>query len=211
MPATSESAASRAYASMRARILDGELPGGSLVSENEIAAQLGVSRTPVREAFHRLQTEGWMQLYPKRGAVVVPIGRREARDVLEARRVIEEWAASGLDDAARAALAERLVELADEQERVAGTRDLDEFARLDARFHQEIVDAGGNDVLSAVYRGFDDRQRRMTSRAVAAEPARLDRVVEQHRRLAAALGAGSTFAEVLERHFADIHRELTAD
>ncbi|NKS66646.1 GntR family transcriptional regulator, partial [Rhodococcus hoagii] len=54
-------------------ILSGALPGGELISEGEIASRMGSSRTPVREAFLRLEAEGWMRLYPKRGALIVPI------------------------------------------------------------------------------------------------------------------------------------------
>ncbi|WP_223286039.1 GntR family transcriptional regulator [Kocuria atrinae] len=60
-------AAERAYAHAKARILTGELDG-ELLSEGIVADELGVSRTPVREAFLRLQAEGLMRLYPKRGA-----------------------------------------------------------------------------------------------------------------------------------------------
>ena len=67
---TEASAADAAYAKVKERILDGDLAGGTMVSEGTIADELGMSRTPVREAFLRLQVEGWMRLYPKRGALI---------------------------------------------------------------------------------------------------------------------------------------------
>ena len=79
------SATDRAYHETRGRILDGELAGGDVITEGQVSTSLGISRTPVREAFLRLQAEGLLQLYPKRGAVVVPVSVEEATSVMEAR------------------------------------------------------------------------------------------------------------------------------
>src|SRR4051812_18170722 len=86
-------AARRAYAEVKERLLDGRFAGGTLLSENEIAQRLGLSRTPVRQAFVQLEAEGLLELYPRRGALVVPVSASEADDVLEARLLIEQHAA----------------------------------------------------------------------------------------------------------------------
>ena len=83
----------RAYAHVKERILEGIYPGGELLSEGEVAAQLDMSRTPVREAFLLLEAEGLMRLYPKRGALVVPVSAEEINEVLETRLVIERHCA----------------------------------------------------------------------------------------------------------------------
>ena len=93
MSTATPSAADRVYAQVKRDILGGGLPGGSLVTEGGLAEVAGVSRTPVREALLRLEGEGLVRLYPKKGALVVPPSVDDARDVLEARVVIEEWAA----------------------------------------------------------------------------------------------------------------------
>src|SRR6476661_10958272 len=87
------SAATRAYDHLKRAVLDGTHPGGTLLTEGEVAEQLGVSRTPVREALLRLEAEGLVRLYPKKGALVIPVSAQEARDVVEARELIEQWAA----------------------------------------------------------------------------------------------------------------------
>lgn len=66
-------AAERAYRFTKAGILDGTLPAGELISEGQVARPLQLSRTPVREAFLQLQAEGLLKLFPKRGALVVPV------------------------------------------------------------------------------------------------------------------------------------------
>src|SRR6187200_2264814 len=106
------SAAQIAYDYVKERLLDGRFAGGTLLSENEIAQRLGLSRTPVRQAFVQLEAEGLLELYPRRGALVVPISASEADDVLEARLLIEQHAARRAAAAApaeemRAAIAEQ--------------------------------------------------------------------------------------------------------
>src|SRR3954462_1762883 len=96
---TTAPAARRAYDVVRAEILEGRLPGGLLLSEVEVAARLGVSRTPVHEAFLKLQAEELLELAPRRGAVVVPIRRGGAADVREPRHALEVGAARRLANA----------------------------------------------------------------------------------------------------------------
>src|SRR5262249_10586933 len=98
---TTESAATRAYRATKDLILSGEIPPGSLLSEGEIADRLAVSRTPVREAFLRLETEDLLRLVPKRGAVVVPVPLTEAADVLDVRYALETASARRLREPQR--------------------------------------------------------------------------------------------------------------
>src|ERR1700760_1036189 len=91
--AQNESAADRAYRWLRARILDGTFAGGRLLSEGEVADAVEVSRTPVRAAFLQLAAEDMLELYPKRGALVVSVTAAELREVLVARGLLEPWAA----------------------------------------------------------------------------------------------------------------------
>src|SRR6478672_10064979 len=89
MPSASE----RTYAHLKRSILDGTHAGGVLVTEGEVAEAVGVSRTPVREALLRLEAEGLVRLYPKRGALVLPVSPKEISDVLETRELVETFAA----------------------------------------------------------------------------------------------------------------------
>src|SRR5215208_6890358 len=86
------SAARRAYAHVKARLLDGTYRDGVLLSEGVIASELEVSRTPVREAFLQLEGEGLLELYPKRGALVVPVTAGEVEAVMETRVLVERFA-----------------------------------------------------------------------------------------------------------------------
>ncbi len=88
-PTGRPAAKDRALDYVKSQVLTGAFPGGELISEGEVASALGMSRTPVREAFLRLEAEGLLRLYPQRGALVVPVSSEEARAVIEARLLLE--------------------------------------------------------------------------------------------------------------------------
>jgi DNA-binding GntR family transcriptional regulator len=197
----------RVYAHVKERILDGEHPGGTLLSEGEVAAALSVSRTPVREAFLLLEAEGLMRLYPKRGALVVAVSPEEVRDVMETRLLVERHAAARV--AARGPdLAAALADLLREQERLVARGDHAAFVRSDREFHRVVVAAAGNAVLTRLYDTLRDRQRRMGAASIARDPELAARFLEGHRAIARALAAGDpAAAEEAVREHLDQARE----
>jgi DNA-binding GntR family transcriptional regulator len=199
------SAADRAYAYTRQRILTGEFAAGDLISEGDVAGATGVSRTPVREAFLRLQAEGALRLHPKRGALVVPVSVAEIRQVLEARLVIEAFAAEQViaaDAAARTALADKLAASMRRQQELSEAGDHDGFVAEDRVFHELIVRAAGNDLLADFYEVLRDRQLRMGSHALRRTAARRHSIDAQHARLAdlIAHGTAEEFRQAAEEH-----------
>jgi DNA-binding GntR family transcriptional regulator len=199
------SAAQLAYDYVKARLLDGRFAGGTLLSENEIAHRLEVSRTPVRQAFVQLEAEGLLELYPRRGALVVPISPSEAEDVLEARLLIEQHAARRAADAGPP-LADALRGFVADQEATL-ERDGAGFAWADRAFHRAIVEAAGNRLLTRQYDALRDRHQRIAAAAVASDPARLRRFIAEHRDIVAALEAGDAdrAAELLGTHLQGAH------
>ena len=181
-------ASERAYRDTKTKILVGAVKGGQLLSEVEVAAELGVSRTPVHEAFLRLAAEDLLDLLPRRGAVVVPIPPREATDLLEMRLALEGSAVRRLcrSEAAAQSAAAELARLIDQQRSAA---DLVRFAELDDAFHRHIVDAAGNCIAQRFYGSLGDRQRRMMADAVHADRTLVDRLIAEHAELAHAIGA----------------------
>ncbi|QII02809.1 GntR family transcriptional regulator [Rhodococcoides fascians A21d2] len=204
-----KSAADRAYATVKELIVSGDLPGGELVSEGEIATRLEISRTPVREAFLRLQVEGWMRLYPKRGALVVPIAVGEAESVVDARRLVEAGSVRAFigDVTARASVVNALRENLQLQEKLAVDGTAAQFSAVDADFHRTVVRAGGNPLLDAFYDGLRERQRRMTAASVTRDPGQISRIVDDHRRLTDLIEAGDAdgFERAVEQHMRGVH------
>ncbi|MEV4597100.1 GntR family transcriptional regulator [Amycolatopsis sp. NPDC049253] len=207
---TAPGAADRAYRLTKELVLTGELPGGHLFSEGEIAERLGVSRTPVREAFLRLQVEGFLNLIPKRGAVVVPVPPGEAEDVLDAREAVEGAAVRRLvrrPDLIPDAL-EQLRGVLDIQRGHAGSGDLHGFAEADELFHRTIVAAGGNALLLDFYATLADRQRRMNVHALRPIPDVLPVVLREHEDLLGIIerADGDAFGPALRAHLDLVHR-----
>src|SRR5918995_5450859 len=127
-------ATTRAYAFTKDRVLDSTFAGGDFITEGEVAEALGMSRTPVREAFLRLESEGLLRLYPKRGALVVPVSAQEVEAVMETRLLVERFAfARAIERGAEVTGAMR--EAIARQEEYAATGDADGFVAADRTFH----------------------------------------------------------------------------
>ncbi|HEY1972581.1 MAG TPA: GntR family transcriptional regulator [Pseudonocardia sp.] len=208
-------AAERAYALTKELLLTGELPGGHLFSEGDIANRLGVSRTPVREAFLRLQAEDLLRLVPKRGAIVVPVPPGEAEDVLDAREAIETAAVRRLlrDPARVPGTLETLRGVLASQHRHAEAGDLAAFAATDEAFHRTIVAAGGNNLTMRFYVTLADRQRRMSLHALRPAPEMVAEVLRQHLGLIDVIGSAvesgdpTGFTSALREHLDRTHRQ----
>ncbi|MGP4016107.1 GntR family transcriptional regulator [Saccharopolyspora sp. 5N708] len=181
-------AADRAYQHVKAGLLDGSFPDGYLLSEGEVAGVLQMSRTPVREAFLRLQTEGFLRLYPKRGALVVPVTPTEARAVVEARLALESFAIDKLAVQGQEAMVAVGDQLAAHP--ACDTSELSdaEMHEADRAFHATLVAAAGNPVVADLYNALRDKQMRIT--ATARTHAIRPRITHQHAELAAAVRDG---------------------
>ena len=194
-------AAERVYAFVKAAILDRVYPGGELLTEGELAAAVGVSRTPVREALLRLEESGLVKLYPKKGALVLPVLAQEVNDVLEARELIETHAAAKVWPR-RKQLAAALEPLVREMRKHCRARDAKSFLEADRAFHEAIVDAAGNEILARLYNSLRDRQVRMGVPVIEVQPVRMERSVAGHQEMIDALGGNSAkrFRDLVIEH-----------
>lgn len=190
----------RVYLYIREQILRGVFAGGSFIEEEQISSAMGVSRTPVREAFHRLEAERFIDLLPRRGALVRQVTAQELADLYEARRVVEGYAVARICQQ-KLAVPAKLATILD---RIDALAPGDHFAHveLDRRFHFTMVAALGNEVLSELYQSLGSRQQRVAMTALGADPNRVERIQMEHRAL---LGALQSFDEaqaqaVLEQH-----------
>ncbi|HEY5265310.1 MAG TPA: GntR family transcriptional regulator [Acidimicrobiales bacterium] len=199
----SESAAQRVYEWTRSRILDGTFAGGTLLSEGEVAEAVSVSRTPVREAFLQLAAENMLELFPKRGALVVSVSMTELREVLIARSVIEPWAAATVAKRADrvdtvAALRKLIANIAAMQTR--GDDRL--FQEADREFHQYLIAAAGNGLFTGFYSSLRDRQLRGGSLALKNNAGREIEIMAQHVTIVDAIERGDfeTAATAISSH-----------
>lgn len=199
------SAPDRVYQHLKSRILSGDLPGGEMTSEGEVATALGVSRTPVREALMRLQAESLVRIYPKRGVLITPIAPGEAEDVFDARLLVETHAADHvalLPPHRRGAMVASLRRVLDAQDAAIADGDLERYTRLDADFHLAVITAGGNQLLTSFALGLRERQQRLTAGGLGDDADRAADFAAGHRELLDLLDAGDGpgYARALATH-----------
>lgn len=159
------------------------------LTEAEIAAESGVSRTPVREALLRLETEGLVQILPKKGAVVRSISDAELESTMEARLLVERFAAQRAVEMKTLDI-ESIDGILTEQELLLREGDFRGFINADRRFHGVIVSAAQNTVLDDFYESLRDRQIRMGLRAVSSSDDRGESVLREHQAIRDALRSG---------------------
>ncbi|HLJ99643.1 MAG TPA: GntR family transcriptional regulator [Streptosporangiaceae bacterium] len=129
-------------------ITGGELPPGQHLVETDIARQLGVSRQPVREALHRMEAEGWIDLRPSQGAFVHVPTDAEVGELFDVRGLLEAETARLAARNASADHVARLRELSRRGERAARAGDLTESATANDEFHAQVAAVAGNSVLA---------------------------------------------------------------
>lgn len=197
------SASDKAYEHVKGGILAGDIPPSTFLTEGQLAEEVGISRTPVREALLRLQAEGMIELFPKKGALVVAPTPREMREVFEARALIEEWAAGQMwsrRDEALPALREKL----DEMSAAMKVDDVSGFSAADRAFHEVVVEAAGNSVIARQYSHLRDRQIVIVAGNLRGDKPRMTKSLRQHRELLRLVESGSKtqFVHACSEHVA---------
>lgn len=198
----SPSAAERAYEALRARILDGAVPPGAMLGETPLAADLGMSRTPVRAALSRLQVEGWIVIYPQRGALVRGLSQQTVGELAEARILLETAGERAAAPDARAKSVPRLEALIAAHREALRAGDLPRLVRELQSFHRCFVEAGGNQVLLELYERLADRHRFALSTAGAALFERGEESLAEHAELVDCFREGDSgqFERILRAH-----------
>jgi DNA-binding GntR family transcriptional regulator len=198
-------------AEIRSRITTGRLPLGARISDKKIAAELNVSRTPVREALVQLQSEGLVVMRPQSGTFVFDLTIEEVRDICATRAILEAGAIRLAADARSADLMARLGLLVGRAAIALDDGDLVLCDELDCQFHEGIVAASANAYLIRAYSGISDRLRALRHR-LPRERDRMARAIAQHRHIIDLWAAGRLDRATTEisSHVLNVERLLTA-
>jgi DNA-binding GntR family transcriptional regulator len=154
VPHVAESMPSVVASKLREAIVQGELVPGAQLIEVQLAAQLGVSRGPLREAMQRLVQEGLLRSERNRGLFVVELGPDDVRDIYIVRRAVDQAAAKLLLEKDTAPLARRLREILSRMSAVAKRGDRVALSNADMEFHEAFVEASGSARLMRMARTF---------------------------------------------------------
>jgi DNA-binding GntR family transcriptional regulator len=163
--------AEQAYRALKRRILDNDLAPGAVLLEQELAALLGMSRTPVREAMVRLAEEGMVAIRPRHGMRVLPISAEDMRDIYDVLAALESEAAGLV--AARTLSSDEarsLREAVAAMDAALARDDLPAWAEADERFHRCLVDACPNARLRGLIYQFWDQAHRVRMATLRLRP-----------------------------------------
>lgn len=210
-----------AYEHLKDAVLSDPAMQGQFVNEQALADDIGVSRTPIREALLLLASEELVQLVPKRGAYVPPVGGREIRELFEVRGMIECHSARRALESGAVPLQRMRAELADQRD--LGSRDLGSrdgadadaaraFIDRDHRFHSALVHATDNDMLARSYDALRARQVRAGVVALFRRSDRRESVLDEHAAILDALASGDAeaSAEAITAHLRTTQHVLLA-
>lgn len=183
------------HATLRQAILRGDLPGGTRLVQADLAAQLDVSTTPVREALRDLANEELIHLDPHRGAVVRELRMEEVREIYELRRILEpvsiRRAVQRITDA-------ELERAADLQRRLEAESDPGRWVELNRAFHAAFADAAGSPRLGSIVANLRDSAAVYVGLSLKAWPTRQETSNTDHRAL----------LDAVRRHDADAAAEI---
>lgn len=186
---------------LRQQIYEGALAPGRRLDENEVAAALGVSRTPVREALRQLAAQGLVEIRSRRGCFVMELTLQDQKDIFPIMARLEGWVAHDVAEHATKEDLDRLGEINAALERHAAAADVDRYWAANHVFHTALQDLVGNrwlqDLLGELRRKiglFRQRSLRL--------PGRVNRSIAEHRALMKALRArdGARAEAVMREH-----------
>jgi DNA-binding GntR family transcriptional regulator len=199
-----------AYEQLRQRILDNAWPPGYRALEHEVALELGMSRTPIREALMRLQNEGLVEVIPRHGMHVLPVSPTDMREIYQILTALECMAAELL--ASRKPGDKELKPLVDAtkaMDKALKADDLEAWAASDERFHAQLVQLAGNRQLQATVLNYWDRAHRARMFTLRLRPKPVNSTKE-HMQMVERLRAGDAAgaAAVTRAHRERASREL---
>lgn len=210
--AASSSLVDEAYEQIRRRILDNEWPPGHRALELEVALALSMSRTPVREALMRLQSEGLVEVVPRHGMRVLPVSPNDMREIYQILTALECMAAELLAQRKPADQElEPLVAATSAMDEALKAGDLDAWAAADERFHAHLVELAGNRQLKATVLNYWDRAHRARMFTLRLRPPPVNST-QEHMQMVERLRAGDAAgaAAVTRAHRERANRELVA-
>jgi len=190
------------YRMLRAAILDGTVPPGGQLRERDIAADLGISRSPLREALTRLEEEGLIVKVPFRGAFVAEVSAQDVAEIASIRLLVEPYAGQLSVPALRGPERPRLMETIEKLRQATEKNDIPASIDAHLQFHGLFYDFSGHNVLRSLWNGWEAKLRLYLTVDHRSYSDLRDIAVEHERLAAVALeGDMEVFQRQLAQHF----------
>jgi DNA-binding GntR family transcriptional regulator len=175
--------------SIKTAIIKGKFKPGEKISEGELAESMGISRTPLREAFRKLENEGFIQIIPRKGAVVTDIDAEEAINLYEIKSTLEGLAARLAAANMKEKDISKLEKFNDELKELIDKNDLESFYRAHTRFHEGFVKMCGNKRLIQMISNLNDHFNRFGIISLTL-PGQFENAIWQHAKIIEAFKSG---------------------
>jgi DNA-binding GntR family transcriptional regulator len=170
---------------IREAILRGQLKPGEKVAEPELAERFGISRTPIREAFRQLESEGYLTVIPRKGAVVTSLSERDVDEFFAIKSILEGYAAHMAAEKLTPRDIEKLEAINARLEQLAREGDVKTFFRVHNEFHDLFIRAAGNEKLHELITQLVMKFNRPRMASLSL-PGRMEISVQEHRKIIAA-------------------------
>lgn len=188
---------------IREAIINGVLKPRERLMEIQLADELGVSRTPIREAFRKLELEGFIVMVPRKGAYVADISFKDIADVFEIRAALEGLASALAAERITDEELEEMERLLVEKAEAIGNNDMERLVEVDTKFHEAIYRASRNQRLFTIINNLREQIQRFRTQSLS-YPGRMKQSLDEHRSIVEAIQSRDT---ALARQVAQEHIE----
>lgn len=190
-----------AYAALRDSILSGHLKPGDIVNEIPMARELGISRTPVREALLELSSQGLVEILPRRGVRIKYFTEQDVHEVCEIRELIELGVVEKAAQSVTPFVHSKPEQALEQQREAVRIGDVPEFLRADRLFHIELISLSGNRRLPKILQNLRDLIDVMAQQALT-RAGRMEEVLSEHQAVVDSIKEGKVAEakEALSHH-----------
>lgn len=188
---------------IRDAIVSGTLKAGSRVSEPELAERYGISRTPIREAFRQLESEGYLTVIPRRGAIVSEYSPKDVEEFYAIKSIMEGYAARRACEKLSKKDLDRLQAINNKLAELARIGDIKHFFKVHSDFHELFIKAADNEKLHELIAGLVTKFQRLRFTSLSL-PGRMEISVQEHEKIIDAFrNKDADLAETLVRKNAE--------
>jgi DNA-binding GntR family transcriptional regulator len=166
---------------IRNAIVNGQLASGTRVAEPDLADKFGISRTPIREAFRQLESEGFITVIPRKGAIVASLSPKDVADYYDLKAVLEGYAARSAAKKLTPKDIEKMESVNRQMEAAAAKKDVRKVLSLHNEFHDIFLRSCGNEKLHSIVQNLVMQFQRF--RLILAMPGRVEGIIHQHREI----------------------------
>jgi len=164
---------------LRDYIMKGNLKPGERLTEPKLSAMLGISRTPIREALRLLENEGFIDIFPRRGAVVSDITAKDVDEIFVIKTKLESLAARLAVENISEADIKKMMDINEKMAKYSETKNVVNLIKLNAEFHNIFIEKSNNSRLIKFIESLNKQFKRVTAYSFT-EAGRIKKVLEEH-------------------------------